>query len=175
MQKVTDQKGNGLEAARNQPAIENTTYATDSTAIAASIGAFPSRHNTVTAEVLGRLINGENLTGMDAVFGCSTTRLSAVIFYLSEEYGWTIDHVDIDVGTNDGRVVLIRAYFLTRATIRRAFDAGALAFCRSVRDARAKRRKHAPKARSIAEKRNAARAAAKFDPNQTSLFGAQHE
>ena len=168
-------KGNGLTAGKSQPAIEHSIHTPDSKATAASIGAFPSRHNTVTAEVLCRLISGENLTGMDAVFGCSTTRLSAVIFYLSEEYGWTIDHVDIDVGTNDGRVVLIRAYFLTRATIRRAFDAGALEFCRSVRDARAKRRKHAPEARSIADKRNAARAAAKFDPNQGSLFGAQHE
>ena len=107
-------KGNGLTAGNSQPAIEHTTHTPNSTATAESIGAFPSRHNTVTAEVLCRLISGENLTGMDAVFGCSTTRLSAVIFYLSEEYGWTIDHVDIDVGTNDGRVVPIRAYFLTR-------------------------------------------------------------
>lgn len=168
-------KGNGLTDGNSQPAIEHSTHTQDSKATAASIGAFPSRHNTVTAEVLSRLIGGENLTGMDAVFGCSTTRLAAVIHYLAEKYGWTIDYADIDVGTNDGRVVLIRAYFLTRATIRRAFDAGALAFCRSVREARAKRRKHAPKARAIADKRNAARAAAKFDPNQASLFGAQHE
>mgnify|MGYP001336783031 CR=1 FL=1 len=167
---MTTPKSNGLEAARNQPAIENTAHTQNSTAIAASIGAFPSRHNTVTAEVLCRLINGENLTGMDAVFGCSTTRLSAVVFYLAEKYGWTIDHVDIDVGTNDGRVVLIRAYFLTRATIRRAFDVGALAFCRSVRDARAKRRTQATKAKAEADRRNAVRAAAKFDQNQGALF-----
>ncbi len=133
-------------------------------------GIYPTRHNTVTAEVLCRLISGENLTGMDAVFGCSTTRLAAVIFYLSEKYGWAIDHVDIDVGTNDGRVVLIRAYFLTRAIIRGAFDAGALKFCRSVREARAKRRTHATKAKAEADRRNAARAAAKFDPNQGALF-----
>ena len=76
----------------------------------------------------------------------------------------------MDVGTNDGRVAVIRAYFLTRATIRRAFDAGALEFCRSVKEARAKTRKHASKAKVEAVKRNAARAAAKFDPNQGSLF-----
>ena len=76
----------------------------------------------------------------------------------------------MDVGTNDGRVAVIRAYFLTRATIRRAFDAGALEFCRSVQEARAKTRKHASKAKVEAVKRNAARAAAKFDPNQGSLF-----
>lgn len=134
-------------------------------------GLFPTRHNTVTAEVLCRLVSGENLTGMDAVFGCSTTRLAAVIFYLTESYGWTIDHTDIDIGTNDGRVVLIRAYFLPRATIRCAFDTGALVFCRSVREARAKRRKHAPTAKKEADKRNSLRALAKIDPNQRPLFG----
>jgi hypothetical protein len=134
------------------------------------IGTFPTRHKTVTAEVLCRLCNGENLTGMDAVFGCSTTRLAAVIHYLAEKYGWNIDHVDIDVGTNDGRIAVIRAYFLPRAAIRRAFDGGALEFCRSVKEARAKTRKQAPKARAEADKRNAARAAARFNPHQDSLF-----
>lgn len=133
-------------------------------------GILPTRHNTVTAEVLSRLINGESLTGMDAVFNASTTRLAAFIDYLQDKYNWIIDRVNIDVGTNDGRVVEICTYFLSRATIRRAFDAGALEFCRSVKEARAKRRKHAPNARSAADKRNAARAAAKFDPNQGSLF-----
>ena len=135
---------------------------------------FPTRHNTVTAEVLRRLLIGEGLTGMDAVFGCSTTRLAAVVDYLGTSYGWTIDRVDMDVGCNDGRVAVVRSYCLSRATIRRAFDAGALEFCRSVKDARAKTRRHANKARAEADKRNAARAAAKFDPNQVSLFGGAH-
>ena len=34
----------------------------------------------------------------------STTRLAAVIHYLAGEYCWSIDHVDMEVGTNDGRV-----------------------------------------------------------------------
>lgn len=131
----------------------------------------PTRHNTVTSEILRRLLSGETLTGMDAVAGCNTTRLSAVIHYLAEKYGWSIDHLDIAVGTNDGRVAVIRTYFLPRASIRRAFDAGALEFCRSVKAARAKTRKQAPKARAEANKRNAARAAAKFNPHQDSLFG----
>lgn len=139
----------------------------------AHIGTFPTRHNTVTAEVLCRLLEGENLTGMDAVFGCSTTRLAAVIHYLAGEYCWTIDHVDIDVGTNDGRVTLIRAYFLQRAVIRKAFDAGALAFCRSVKAARAATRKNAAKAKEEAHKRNAARSAANRDLFQGSLFGGE--
>lgn len=174
---MSPKKSNGLTAANSQPAKTHTKDTTDFKANAVFIGAFPTRRNTVTAEVLCRLVNGENLTGMDAVFSASTTRLSAVIFYLNEVYSWPIEHVDMDVGTNDGRVAVIRAYFLTRATIRRAFDAGAVSFCLSVKEARAKTRKHASKAKAEAAKRNVARAAAKFDPNQGSLFlgGANHD
>jgi hypothetical protein len=137
------------------------------------IGAFPARHNTVTAEVLCRLLNGETLTGMDAVSECSTTRLAAVIHYLAGGYAWVADHVDMEVGTNDGRVTVIRAYFLPRAVIRKAFDAGALAFCRSVKAARAASRKDAAKAKEQAHKRNAARSAASRDLFQGSLFGGE--
>lgn len=81
--------GNGLTAGNSQPAKTLTKYATDSIAIPAILtGTFPARHNTVTAEVLSRLIRGKNLTGMDAVFCANSTRLSAVIFYLTEDYGW---------------------------------------------------------------------------------------
>ena len=164
-------KGDGLDAANDQPAKTHTKDIPDFSHANRFNGTFPTRHNTVTAEVLCRLCYGENLTGMDAVFGCSTTRLAAVIHYLAEKYGWNIDHVDIDVGTNDGRIAMIRAYYLPRAKIRRAFDAGALEFCRSVKDARAKTRKQAPKARAEADKRNAARAAAKFNPCQMTIEG----
>ncbi|MFZ2218217.1 MAG: hypothetical protein WAV85_05975, partial [Rhodoferax sp.] len=131
--------------------------------MSAHIGAFPTRHNTVTAEVLARLIGGENLTGLDAVYSASTTRLAAVVDYLGTSYGWQIDRVDIDVGCNDGRVAVVKTYYLNRATIRHAFDAGALEFCRNVKDARAKTRKQANKARAEADKRNAARAASRLD------------
>lgn len=163
-------KCNGRNAGHAAPAKTLTKCAADFTATPRAAGTFPARHNTVTAEVLSRLIKGENLTGMDAVFCANTTRLAAFINYLGETYNWTIDRVDIDVGTNDGRVAVISAYYLPRATIRRAFDAGALEFCRSVMVARAKRRKLASKVKADAEKRNAARAAVRFNPNQGVLF-----
>ena len=163
-------KGNGRNAGHAAPAKDQTDNAPDFKANAIFIGAFPTRYNTVNAEVLSRLLQGENLTGMDAVYCASTTRLAAVVNYLERAYGWTIDRVDIDVGTTDGRVTVVKAYYLNRATIRRAFDAGALEFCQSVKEARAKTRKHASKAKAEAAKRNAARAAAKFDPNQGALF-----
>ena len=139
----------------------------------ARIGAFPTRHNTVTAEILARLIGGENLTGLDAVYSASTTRLAAVVDYLGTSYGWEIDRVDIDVGCNDGRVAVVKAYYLNRPNIRRAFDAGALEFCRSVKAARAATRKGAAKAKEEAHKRNAARSAVKRDLFQGSLFGSE--
>ena len=50
--------------------------------------------------------------------------------------------------------------------------AGAMAKqARNVKEARAKTRRHANKARAEADKRNAARIAARLDPNQGSLFG----
>ena len=164
-------KGNGRNAGHAAPAKELTKQTADITTASHLCGAFPVRHNTVTAEVLCRLLNGENLTGMDAVSDCSTTRLAAVIHYLAEDYGWNADHADIDVGTNDGRVTEIRVYFLPREVIRKAFDAGALEFCRSVKTARAATRKNASKAKEEARKRNAARRASRIDPRQDSLFG----
>ena len=104
-------------------------------------GTFPPRHDTVIAEVLSRLVSGEKLTGMDAVFNASTTRLSAFVFRLSEEYGWAIDHADRDVGTNDGRITWIRVYYLSQEVVHRANAVGGMAFCRSVMSARASRRK----------------------------------
>lgn len=79
----------------------------------------------------------------------------------------------MEVGTNDGRVTLIRAYFFPRAVIRKAFDVGALAFCRSVKAARAASRKDAAKAKEQAHKRNAARSASRIDLFQGSLFGGE--
>ena len=164
-------KGNGLDAANDQPAKTLTKYATDSIASASNIGAFPARHNTVTAEILCRLLRGEHLTGMEAVFCASTTRLAAVIDYLEKAYCWAIDRVDIDVGTKDGRVVAIRDYFLPRAAIRRAFDADALKFCRSVTSERAKLRAGANTVKAVAKRRNAARLASRIDPRQMTLIG----
>lgn len=138
-----------------------------------AIGAYPVRRSTVTAEVLCRLLEGRRLTGMDAVFGCSTTRLAAVIHKLAVKYCWNIDHVDMVVGTNDGRVTMIRAYFLARAVIREAFDDGAREFCRSVKAAREATRKKATKAKEQAHKRNVARSAVMRDFFQGQLFGSE--
>jgi hypothetical protein len=133
------------------------------------IGAFPVRYDTVTAEVLCQLICGETVTGMDAVFAANTTRLSAFIYTLRNSYGWLIEHRDIAVGTKDGRVAEIRAYFLHRGVIREALAMDAMAFCKTVKAARQKRRKSAGKAYREARTRNARRMAAALNPHQLAL------
>lgn len=134
-----------------------------------SIGAFPVRFDTVTAEVLCQLICGDALTGMDAVFAANTTRLSAYIYSLRHAYGWEIERHDIAVGTKDGRVAEIRAYYLHRGVIREALAMDAMAFCQKVKVARQKRRKSAGKAYREADARNARRMAAALNPHQLPL------
>ena len=163
------QKGNGLDATNDQPAKTQTKHATDFKANTVFIGDFPTRRNTVTAEILARLLDGENLTGMDAVFSAGTTRLSSSI-HTHRRNSWPIEAVDKVVGTNDGRVSEIRVYYLPTAAIELAFKNGPQEFCQSVKVARAKLRQHAPKAKAQAAKRNAACIVAKFNPNQCDLF-----
>ncbi|CAM5539627.1 helix-turn-helix domain-containing protein [Eoetvoesiella caeni] len=135
-------------------------------------GQLPKRKNTVTAAVLAGLLEGETLTGMDAVFGQHTTRLGAVVFWLDKRYGWTIERRDIATGTKDGRVATISAYWLPQATRAAAYEANARNWVDAVKVARAKLRKTADKRRAEAAKINAARRYARTqDPRQSGLWG----
>src|SRR3546814_7078755 len=109
---------------------------------------------------------------MDAVFGQSTTRLVALVFWLSERYGWTIERRDIATGTNYGRVAWITCYWLRQATRAAAFDVGARPWVDGVKAARAKLRKTADKRKAEAARINAARKQVrKHDPRQFGLWG----
>ncbi len=134
-----------------------------------SIGRFPIRKDTVIAEVLAQLLRGETLTGLDSVKKANTTRLGAFIFTLEKDYDWTIARHDVFVGTGDGRMPTITAYYFERSTIRAAFDHGALAFCRAVESARDKQRQNASKLKREANKRNSIKASARRDPRQFDL------
>jgi len=133
-------------------------------------GGFPAKLNTVTAEVLARLLNHERLTSLDAVDEASTTRLSAVTHYLWKEYGWPIEAHDKAAGCRDGRVAWVSEYFLAPEIIVRAMAAGAGDWCAKVRAARRARRAHAAQARREAERANAARSARRHHPGQQGLF-----
>lgn len=131
---------------------------------------FPRRTNTVTAEVLARLLNYERLTSLDAVSEASTTRLSAVTHYLGKEYGWPIEADDKAAGCRDGRVAWVAEYFLAPDIIARVMAAGAGVWCAKVRAARRARRTQAAQARRNAERANASRSARRSHPGQPGLF-----
>ena len=133
-------------------------------------GGLPAKLNTVTAEVLARLLNYERLTSLDAVDEASTTRLSAVTHYLGKEYGWPIEADDKAAGCRDGRVAWVAEYFLAPEIVARAMAAGAGEWCAKVRAARRSRRAHAAQARRDAERANAALKARRHHPGQQGLF-----
>lgn len=99
-------------------------------------GTYPSKCNSVTAEVLARLIQGEKLTSMDAVFAASTTRLAPKIHMLKHKYGWEILSTPSIIHTIDGHVTEVSVYTLFAATITSAMAGAGAQFCESVRVAR---------------------------------------
>lgn len=119
--------------------------------------AFPKRQGTVAAEVLSRLVDGERLTSLDAVYNAHTTRLAAVIHYLERDYGWNISRSDFAAATVDGRVTEVREYFLSGELVEKAAQAGAREFSLNVKEARAKQRAASASAKTEAGRRNASR------------------
>lgn len=120
-------------------------------------GSFPIRTNTVTADVLRRLLDGERMEGLGTVYQSSTTRLAAVINYLAEKYDWFICRDDKANGCKDGRVSTVSVYWLLPSTIEDARTKGALVWCGDVRAARLKLRAKAAEAKRYADAINAAR------------------
>ncbi|MEM5276704.1 helix-turn-helix domain-containing protein [Cupriavidus taiwanensis] len=129
--------------------------------------ALPKRINTLTAGMLAALLEGQKITGMEAVFKQSTTRAAAVIHYLTHKYGWQIEREDFATGTKDGRVAWVSAYWLTAQAREAAFNAGARAWIDDVKAAAAKRRMRADAVKTKATRLNAMR----IDPRQRDLFG----
>lgn len=127
----------------------------------------PKRINTVTSGVLAALLEGQAITGMEAVFKQSTTRAAAIINYLESRYGWHIKRRDIATGTNDGRVAWVREYWLTAQAREAAFQAGARPWVDDVKAAAAKRRKQ----REAVKARAAKLSAQRIDPRQGDFLG----
>ncbi|MEY8690159.1 MAG: hypothetical protein AB9M53_09835 [Leptothrix sp. (in: b-proteobacteria)] len=141
------------------------------TAIVASGHSLPTKHATLTSEVLMRFLAGEKLTGLDAVHDAGTTRLAAVVHYLTTEYGWQVERTDKAAGCKDGRVAWVKEYFLAPETIAAAMTAGAARWCSDVRTARAALRTKAAAARVSAQRANeAARRTGQCQPGQRNLF-----
>ena len=112
------------------------THSVDFDPLPLGIGLFPKQHNTVRAEVLARLIKGEVMTGMSAVFDSSTTRLAVAVHALRTSYRWAIESVEKVVSTNDGRTAEIVAYLLPGLIATAAMAQGGAEYCASVRASR---------------------------------------
>jgi hypothetical protein len=137
-------------------------------------GTMPKRINTVTAEVLSKMLESNRLTGMESVFNQNTTRLAAFVDYLQKHYGWNIERKEMVVDTKDGRTPSITIYWLSQDSITAAFEVEARAWIDSVKLARADRRKQANKKKMSAAQKSAARCQLrKQDPRQGGLWGDQ--
>lgn len=145
-----------MKDARHSKAESSVTLAGASIV---SIGSYPAKRATVTAEVLARLLAGERLTSIDAVSEASTTRLSAIVHYIAKEYGWTVDAKEKAAGCRDGRVSWVAEYSLAPETIAAAMAADAASWCASVHSARAKLRAKASDAYRFAARANAGQVA----------------
>lgn len=122
-------------------------------------GSFPKDINTVRAGVLAAMLDGECITGMDAVFAQHTTRAAGHIHALKTEHGWLIQRRRKAVGTSDGRVAWIAEYWLSAETRVAAFAAGAGPWIRAVEVAAAARRNEASAATTEAARLNVCREA----------------
>ncbi len=151
---------------------EKPSACQDSSVEFTGIGRFPKRVNTVIADVLACLLEGQRSTGMAAVLGMGTTRLSHHIYALGKDHGWTIQRIEKVVGTSDGRVETISEYFIEDAVRELAAELGSHEWCSKVRSARAARRAKAAEAKRKAELANIAAAARRRQhPGQSDLFG----
>jgi len=157
--------GNKVKNAPIQPTYESAPDKRDYTP-----GTLPKRIDTVISSVLAALLESKELTGMESVFKQSTTRLGAAVHYLEHHYGWHIERRDMAVGTADGRIPYITAYWLKQAKITQAFENGARKWIESVNVARAERRKKSGECKAKAQKINAARQRNQ-DPRQSNLWG----
>ncbi len=130
---------------------------------------FPTRCNTVIAEVLARLLRHERMTGLDAVAEASTTRLAAVVHVLREEYGWEIQSNDKAAGCKDGRVAWVAEYTIAPAVIAALSDV-ATRWCATVWKERSAMRARAAEARRKAERLNFSMKQKRPPPEQGALF-----
>lgn len=136
-----------------------------------SLGTLPKLIDTVRAEVLACFLDGKVLTGMESVFAQNTTRLSAVVYALEQEYHWNMERHDMAVETKDGRIAWIVAYSLPPEVIGHAHDElGARTWIDQVKIARAKRKLEGFKRKREAALKNAAGHQAQ-DPRQQPLWG----
>lgn len=86
---------------------------------------YPSKLDSVAAEVLARLLQGESLQSLEMVYCSSTTRLAAQIHYIERAYLWDIERRELVAGCADGRIAWVTQYSLHGDVIAAAMADGA--------------------------------------------------
>ena len=151
------------------PAKAESSVTRQGAQIIAAAG-FPAKQNTVTSDVLARVLTWESLTSLDTVYEASTTCLGTVVFYLANNYEWLTQSIDKAIGWKDGCVAWVFEYFLPAEIIVCAMAVDAGEWCVKVRAARRVRRTHAAQARRDASRANAAGNSRSTHPAQWRLF-----
>jgi hypothetical protein len=135
-------------------------------------GTFPQDLDSVTAAILARLLEGEELTPMDSVFRDGTTRLGAFIYTLTHNRNWDFEFRDVAIATKDGRIARVRAFRFALATIQAALAVGAADWIVKVKQARARLREKAVALKVVAAKKNVVkRWKPHGDPRQLKFWG----
>lgn len=81
--------------------------------------------DTVKGRVLGTLLAGEHITGLDCLYRFGGMRLSSAIHSLRHECGWPIIEVDVEVVTADGgRKAIVGSYHIPLEVIEQFGEQG---------------------------------------------------
>lgn len=82
---------------------------------------FPPKKDSVTAETLARLLDGQTITQREAYDRLSTVNIARTIFDL-RRYGWPVITTDETAHTRDGRIATYARYSLSPDVIARYAD-----------------------------------------------------
>ena len=82
---------------------------------------FPPKKDSVTAETLARLLDGQTITQREAYDRLSTVNIARTIFDL-RRYGWPVITTDETSHTRDGRIARYARYSLSPDVIARHTD-----------------------------------------------------
>ena len=82
---------------------------------------FPRKKDSVTAETLARLLDGQTITQREAYDRLSTVNIARTIFDL-RRYGWPVITTDETSHTRDGRIATYGRYSLAPHVIARYAD-----------------------------------------------------
>lgn len=83
---------------------------------------FPRKKDSVTAETLARLLDGQTITQREAYDRLSTVNIARTIHDLRHNYGWPVITTPEESHTRDGRIARYARYSLSPDVIARYAD-----------------------------------------------------